>query len=180
MAKLSPKDRERLWKQFVVEHGKAQEAYDSAMLKLGAAGLALTVSLATALKVIGWSGETAAILFLVSLAVSVFSYVCVQLDMRARLDALRENAEYEGAERTRWTTATWLCNLAAGVALLAGAALLAVFIITSVKEVNTMSDKSKSTANQSAEKATTTSGGADDQRGKTVIVNIPPPPEKKK
>ncbi|MFN2470575.1 MAG: hypothetical protein ABR583_06225 [Gaiellaceae bacterium] len=132
MVSLTPQQREEIWKQFVEEHAKAQEAFDSSVLKLGAGGVAVTVSLATALKTLGWSGGTAAVLFLVCLGAAVLSYVFVQLDMRARLDALRANTDYEGTERTHWTTATWVCNVAAGVLLLAGATFLAIFIATSV------------------------------------------------
>lgn len=130
--KLSPKDRQTLWEQFVEEHGRAQEAFDSSVMKLGAAGVGITVSLATALKTVGWSGGAAVILFLSSLSATLISYVFVQRDMQARLDALEVHAEYEGADRTGWTTATWLCNVAAGVLLLAGSTLLAIFVTTSI------------------------------------------------
>lgn len=132
MASLTPKQREELWKQFVEEHAKAQEAFDSSVLKLGAGGVAVTVSLATALETLGWSGGTAVVLFLACLGAAVLSYVFVQLDMRARLAALRAKTDYEGAERTGWTTATWLCNVGAGVLLLAGAVFLAIFIATTI------------------------------------------------
>lgn len=126
---LTDDQRKTLWEQFVAEHGKAQEAFDSSLRTLAGAGLALTVSLATALKALPKVGVAAAALFLVSLLVNVSSYVSVQLDMRARMGRLKlSGATYEGAERSRWTTVTWLMNVAAGIALLAGGALLLVFI----------------------------------------------------
>jgi hypothetical protein len=54
------------------------------------------------------------------------------LDMRARMRALEEHPyEYEGAERSRWTTWTWVANVLGGVCLLAGGSLLITFITES-------------------------------------------------
>lgn len=130
---LTTPQREKLWEQFVAEHGKAQEAYDSSVRALAGAGLGITVSLAVALKELPSSGSWAAGLFLAALVLNLGSYVFVQLDMRARLRALRENpTSYRGAERSRWTTLTWLANVAAGLTLLSGGALLIRFITGSV------------------------------------------------
>ena len=126
---LTKEQRVALWEQFVTEHGKAQEDFDSSLRTLAGAGLAITVSLATALKALPDTGLAAAALFLASLLVNVGSYVFVQLDMRTRMNALKVSpAEYQGAERSVWTTWTWLMNVAAGVTLLAGGVLLVVFI----------------------------------------------------
>jgi hypothetical protein len=130
---LTAEQREKLWEQFVREHGNAQEAYDSSLRTLAGAGLGLTVSLGVALEELPSSGSWAAALFLVALLLNLGSYVSVQLDMRARLGALREHpAGYRGAERSRWTTLTWLANVAGGLALLAGGLLLLAFIAGSV------------------------------------------------
>lgn len=125
---LTEDQRKTLWEQFVTEHGKAQEAFDSSLRGLAGAGLALTVSLATALKTLPAVGVAAAALFLGSLLVNVGSYVSAQLDMGTRLSKLKVNASYEGAERSAWTTVTWAMNVAAGIALLAGGILLVIFI----------------------------------------------------
>lgn len=125
---LTNEQRKALWEQFVTEHGKAQEAFDSSLRGLAGAGLALTVSLATALKTFPEVGVWAAGLFLASLLVNVLSYVSAQLDMGRRLKKLKENATYEGAERSFWTTVTWLMNVAAGLTLLAGGVLLVIYI----------------------------------------------------
>lgn len=130
---LTPVLREKLWEQFVSEHGKAQEDFDSSLRTLAGAGLAITVSLATALNGLPGTGLAAAATFLGSLLLNLGSYVFVQLDMNARREALKENpATFEGAERSRWTTWTWLSNVGAGAALLAAGVLLVVFIARSV------------------------------------------------
>jgi hypothetical protein len=132
---LTEDQRQVLWEQFVREHGKAQEAYDTSVRALAGAALAVTVSLGVALKTLPDTGRWAAGLFLGALLANLVSYVFVQLDMRARMDALRQSAPtYKGAERSRWTTATWLANVAAGLALLAGGVLLVVFIAQSTGE----------------------------------------------
>ncbi len=130
---LTREQREKLWEQFVTEHGNAEEAYDSALRALAGAGLGITVSLAVALKELPGSGLWAAISFLAALLLNFGSYVFVRHDMRARMEALRRNpTAYEGAEESRWTTWTWRTNVAAGIALLAGGMLLIVFIARSV------------------------------------------------
>jgi hypothetical protein len=130
---LTPEQREKLWEQFVQEHGKAQEDFDSSLRTLAGAGLAVTVSLATALRTMPHTGLWAAGLFLGSLFLNLGSYVFVQLDMRARMGSLRKSpTSYAGAERSKWTTWTWLMNVGAGVALLAGGVLLVIFIARSV------------------------------------------------
>lgn len=126
---LTEEQRKALWEQFVAAHGKAQEVFDSSLRGLAGAGLALTVSLATALKVMPKVGIAAAAAFLASLLVNLGSYVSAQLDMKARLNKLKVSGyTYAGAERSAWTTVTWAMNVAAGVALLAGGVLLVVFI----------------------------------------------------
>jgi hypothetical protein len=128
---LTEEQRKALWEQFVTEHGKAQETFDSSLRTLAGAGLGITVSLATALKTMPSSGRWAAGLFLASLLVNLGSYVSAQLDMRTRMETLKKNvATYEGAEHSAWTTVTWVMNVAAGLALLAGGILLVIFIST--------------------------------------------------
>ena len=126
---LTSDQRKALWEQFVAEHGKAQETFDSSLRTLAGAGLALTVSLATALKTLPHIGVVAAALFLASLLVNLISYVSAQLDMRKRLKRLKvSGATYEGAERSLWTTVTWAMNVAAGASLFAGGIVLVIFI----------------------------------------------------
>lgn len=129
VSRLEDEQRKALWEQFVAEHGKAQETFDSSLRTLAGAGLALTVSLATALRTLPEVGVAAAALFLASLLVNLGSYVFAQLDMNARMSRLRSSgATYEGTERTAWTTVTWLMNVGAGLTLLAGGILLVIFI----------------------------------------------------
>ena len=130
---LTPEQRQKLWEQFVTEHGKAQEDFDTSLRTLAGVGLAVTVSLATALKTMPNTGLWAAGLFLGSLLLNLGSYVFVQLDMRARMGALTANpTQYKGAERSSWTTGTWLMNVGAGLTLLAGGIMLVIFIARSV------------------------------------------------
>jgi hypothetical protein len=129
---LTPEQREKLWEQFVAEHGNAEEAYDSSLRTLAGAGLGITVSLAVALKELPGSGFAAAVFFLVALLLNFGSYVFVRRDMRARMDALRRRPTYKAAEKSRWTAWTSRMNAAAGLALLVGGALLLAFIDRSV------------------------------------------------
>ena len=130
---LNEAQRQTLWEQFVREHGKAQEDFDSSLRALAGAGLAVTVSLATALKALPDSGLAAAALFLAGLLINVGSYVSVQLDKRLRMDRLKvSSATYKGAERSGWTTVTWAMNVAEGLAVVAGGILLVVFIAATV------------------------------------------------
>ena len=126
---LTAEQRAKLWEQFVAEHGIAQETYDASLRTLAGAGLGITVSLGAALNELAGSGLAAAGVFLVALLLNLGSYVFVQLDMRARMDALRRNpTAYEGAEKSGWTRWTWRMNVAAGIGLLAGGVLLVVFV----------------------------------------------------
>jgi hypothetical protein len=105
--------------------------FDSTVRTLAAAGVGATVSLAAALHGLTGPGVAAVALFLASLTCNVVSYVTAQCDMKGRLDALRQAGggaypkEVEGTKWTRWTTGL---NGAAGLALVAGGAVLAWFI----------------------------------------------------
>lgn len=130
---LTQEQRVTLWEQFVREHGKAQEDFDSSLRTLAGAGLGITVSLAAALKGMPATGLAAAATFLGTLLLNLVSYVFVQLDMNARRESLKTHpTSYEGAERSRWTTWTWGTNVGAGATLFAGGVLLVVFIARSV------------------------------------------------
>jgi len=130
---LTPEQREKLWEQFVTEHGNAEEAYDSSLRTLAGAGLAITVSLAVALKDLPSSGVVAAALFLVALLLNLCSYFLARRDMQERLEALKgNNPTYEDAERSRWTKWTERTNAAGGVVLLIGGGSLLTFITRSV------------------------------------------------
>jgi hypothetical protein len=124
---LSDEQRQTLWEQFVEVYAEEQKSYDNSVRTLAAAGVAVTVSLATALKEMPASGKAAVALFVVSLGVNLASHVTAQLDMRARLACLRQGQE-EGIEGNRWSTATHALNVVAGIAFIAGSVLLAVFV----------------------------------------------------
>jgi hypothetical protein len=126
--RIPESDRRILWEQFVVEHRKAYETLDSSVRTLSAGGIAVTVSLATALKTLSPPGRWAVGLFLTCLGLNLLSFVGVTLDMRARLTALKTNTGYEGAERSGWTPWISVTNVLACAALIAGGALLLVFI----------------------------------------------------
>jgi hypothetical protein len=128
MGDLTPEDRKTLWEQFVIEHRKAYEELDASVRTLAAAGVAVTVSLATALKTLSPAGVWAVGLFLASLGFNLLSFVGVTLDMRARLTALKENTGYVGGERSSWTPWISVANVLGGAALIGGGALLLVFI----------------------------------------------------
>jgi hypothetical protein len=124
---LTEEQRQTLWEQFVQVYGEEQKAYDSSVRALSAAGVAVTVSLATALRDMPATGTLAVVLFLVSLGINLASYVTSQLDMRARLACLRSGRE-EGVEGNNWTIATTILNGIAGLAFIAGGVSLAFFV----------------------------------------------------
>jgi hypothetical protein len=123
---LSEADRQTLREQFVEVHAEAQESYDSSVRNLAAGAVAVTVSLATALKGLDNSGLAAVSLFLLSLTASVGSFVTQQLDMKKR--AAIPHPVTEGLEGNRWTKWTTGLNVLAGVALISGGILLALFV----------------------------------------------------
>jgi hypothetical protein len=129
--KLTAEEAQTLWAQFVEVHAESQDAYDSSLRTIAAAGAAITVSLATALKGISHSGIAAVVLFLLSLGFNLASYVTAQVDMKARTRALRRR-EYEAVEGNRWTTATTGLNVVAGLAVLVAGGFLAWFVGTAV------------------------------------------------
>jgi hypothetical protein len=124
---LSEQDRRILWEQFVGVYASSQQSFDTAVRAIAAAGLGLTVSLATALHTLPASGVAAASLFLVSLFCNLTSFGTAQLDMRKRVDCLRRN-QTEGIQGNGWTTATKTLNLLAGLGVVAGGILLAIYI----------------------------------------------------
>ena len=125
---LTTEERAAVWKQIVEARDKAQETYDSSIRTLAAAGIAVTVSVATALGSMPLSGKLAVTAFVASLIANLASYVTEQLDYQARLSALRTSAAYEAAEGRRWMTITTWLNAIAGVLFVLAAALLAVFV----------------------------------------------------
>ena len=125
--RLTPEDRRTLWEQFVEVYAHSQESYDSSIRGLAAGAVAVTVSLATALQALSTWGVAAVTAFLASLGLNLASYVTAQLDMRARLDSLRAGRE-DGTEGNRWTKATTGLNVIAGLTLIAGGVLLAIFV----------------------------------------------------
>ena len=127
MERLTPEDRRTLWEQFVEVYAHSQESYDSSIRGLAAGAVAVTVSLATALQALSTWGVAAVTAFLASLGLNLASYVTAQLDMRARLDSLRAGRE-DGTEGNRWTKATTGLNVIAGLTLIAGGVLLAIFV----------------------------------------------------
>jgi hypothetical protein len=124
---LTDEERLILWRQFVEVHGESQEAYDNSVRAIAAAGVAVTVSLATALKGISAVGLAAIALFLASLTLNLVSYVTTQRDMTLRLSDLREGRDDAGVGNG-WTLATSLLNTFAGVGVVVGGALLAWFV----------------------------------------------------
>ncbi len=133
VSELSEADRRTLWEQFVVEHRTAYETLDTSVRTLAASGVAITVSLATALKAMSPAGVWAVIFFLTSLGLNLASFVFVTQDMRARMDALKKHNSYVGAERSGWTKWISVGNILGGVALIAGGVMLLLFITRHVK-----------------------------------------------
>lgn len=130
MEQLSDQDRQTLREQFVDAHAHAEESFDDSVRTLAAGGVGVTVSLATALhEFSGWTIGAVA-LFLISLASNLFSFETQRSDVDQRIRVL-EGGGVDGIEGNRWTRVTRTLNLSAGVGLLAGGVVLAVFVGTS-------------------------------------------------
>jgi hypothetical protein len=99
-AGLREEDRRILWEQFVEVYAHSQKSYDDAVRALAAAGVALTVSLATALHHFATSGLVAVIFFLVSLGLNLASFGTAQADMKTRIACLRAR-KTDGIEGNR-------------------------------------------------------------------------------
>lgn len=131
-AALSEADRRILWEQFVEVYSDSQKSYDGAVRTLAAAGLTVTVSIGTALKIFDGFGVASAVVFLTSLGFNFLSYATAQLDMKTRVRVLRVRQQ-EGIEGNNWTRVTTALNSLAGIALLVGGGLLSYFVATSTK-----------------------------------------------
>jgi hypothetical protein len=128
--RLEPDDLRALWRQFAEVHADAQKSFDSTARTLAAGGVAITVSIGTALDGLTRSGVTAAIVFLGSLAVNFLSYASVQFDMNGRLKDIRADRQ-ERLAGNHWTNVTRALNAVVALGLLAGGAFLAYFVATS-------------------------------------------------
>jgi len=128
---LDDEERAALWEQYATASTSAQETFDSSFRTLAAAGLAVTVSLATAIDDLNVSGDRAVVLFLGSLLANLLSYATLQIDLRRRLKAV-EIGTREGSAGNRWTILTHILNAAAGITLIAAGVFLARFVGSSV------------------------------------------------
>jgi|SRR5436309_10223315 hypothetical protein len=124
---LTLEQRQALREQFIEVYSEQQTTFDNSVRTLSSAGVAVTVSLAAALKKMPAAGKWAVGLFVATLALNLVSYATAQLDMRARLRSLNEKRDHE-IEGNGWTKATRTLNIAAGLCFVTGAVLLAVFV----------------------------------------------------
>jgi len=126
-------ERRILWEQFVDIYTDSQASFDTSVRAMAAGGVAVTVSLATALKELDLVGVVAVVAFLVSLGANIVSYETARRDMLERLSYLQGNAGSDKGGNewgNRWTTWTTGLNYAAGLAVLAGGAFLVGFVWT--------------------------------------------------
>jgi hypothetical protein len=122
---LSDAERGTLWEQYVDTCVESQRTYDTSIRTLAAAGVAITVSLATALKQFETPGKRAAALFLGSLLFNLVSYATAQRDMRRRLDAISRRDDDAALKGNRWTKVTHVLNFLAGATLIGAGFFLA-------------------------------------------------------
>jgi hypothetical protein len=112
---------------------RQQRSFDQAVLKLAAAGLALTVTLATALAskdrhlTNRWSFVLAWAFLAGSIASVLISFVTSQIESQRRIDAI-DDGDYERAAEARSIRLTRWLNYSSGAALIGGGIFLAVFI----------------------------------------------------
>ena len=123
----TPEQLQTLWEQYVEVYADEQKSFDSTVRAFSGAGVAVTVSIATALKVFPTAAKLAVGLFLISLAANLVSFGSSQRDVKTRLDCIRDK-KLGGLEGNRWTKTTSWLNILAGIAFIAGGAVLAVFV----------------------------------------------------
>ena len=124
---LTDEQRQTLREQFIEVYAKAQEAFDTSVRTLAAAAIAVTVSLAAALKEMPAEGEWAVGLFVLCLAMNLVSYFTSQFDMKRRIRRLQERRDNE-IEGNLWTTITHFLNVGSGLSFISGAVVLSVFV----------------------------------------------------
>jgi hypothetical protein len=128
---LDPDERVRLWEQYVTVYMESQAALDSLMSRLAAGGVGITVTLATALKKLNVQGVWGIVLFLISLGCGVLSYMTAQSDCKHRL--YKDIRYSKRPTDNAWTWMTRILNWASLITILAGGALLALFIHSATK-----------------------------------------------
>lgn len=126
---LTDEQRQTLIEQFADAFAQSQDAYDVSIRTLASAAVAVTVSLGVALEGFGGLGIAAVFCFLGSLLANLVSYWTAMVDTYRRANNVRRGGEPH-VEWNKWTWTTHACNLAAGVAFLAGGVLLALFVRT--------------------------------------------------
>jgi hypothetical protein len=119
--------RQALREQFIETYTTSQNDFDASIRTLAAAGVAIAMSLATALHKVGTPGTVCVALFLFSLGMNVLSYVTAQLDMSRRIVNLDRRHDHR-VHATAWTRATQVLNTAAGGCLIVGGIALAWFV----------------------------------------------------
>lgn len=124
---LTNEDRRILWTQFVEVYAHSQETFDTSVRAMAAAGVGITVSLATAIKSFPGSGRAAVVLFLSSLVANLISYGTAQFDMKTRIACLRAE-KTDGIEGNGWTVATTVLNVLAGACVIAAGVMLAIYV----------------------------------------------------
>jgi hypothetical protein len=125
--RLSEQDAQTLLEQFVDAHTHAEDSYDEAIRILAAGGVAVTASIATARHGFSGAGVAAMVAFIVSLGVTLASHQTSRRDMESRIELVHART-YDLTRRSRLTALTQYLNDLAGVALLAGAVLLSIFV----------------------------------------------------
>jgi hypothetical protein len=127
MAPLLESDRRALLAQYSAAYDRCQADYDTSVRTLAAGGVAVSASLVTAMHHTSNVGSAAISAFGLSLASNVISYLVAQHDLSARIVEVRGGAFAEGTPWTIWTTRL---NYVAGAALIAGAAFLGWFVVS--------------------------------------------------
>jgi hypothetical protein len=124
---LSEDDERLLIAQFVDALTHAEDSYDESLRILAGGGVAVTVSIATALHALSGAGVWAIVAFLASLGLTLASHQTSRQDMTCRINKLNART-YDPTHLSGWTRATAGLNLLAGAALIAGGILLALFV----------------------------------------------------
>lgn len=130
---LTDDEQKVLIDQFEQAYSRSQTEYDTSVRTIAAASVAVTASLAAALKEAGWSGTLAVALSLGSLAANLASYWTVQFDTAARIKSVwaRDRA---GAFGGRWRKTTTFLNATTGILLLCAGVCLVVFVSSSASD----------------------------------------------
>lgn len=109
-------------------YSRSQQNYDASVRTIAAGAVAVTASLVTALKVVGWSGGFTIGLSLLALGANLGSFWTAQFAIEHRIRRAWKRDRLGAQQDGRWTSTTKRLNAAAGLLLVAAGISLVVYL----------------------------------------------------